>query len=452
MGMAKESALNAASNFGDLATSMGINTGTAADMSMSLTQLGADMASFKNISVDRAQTALQAVFTGETEALKAMGIVMTEANLEQHALNTNVGKTYKEMNQTEKVMLRYSYVMAKTSNAQGDFARNSDSVANRTRSMGERLKEAGASFGQVLAPMVAQALGAINNFLNGILAMDEGQRKTIVTIALVAAAIPPLISAIGGLITAVRTIESALSSASLATGGWVAAIAGLAAVAAGLLVTSLMKANERYREMNKEAIELKEANDELKDSIDGVSERFEDGSESISSTEEVAKGLVARLEELEKQGLSTGEAQREYADIVEQLNTLIPDLNLNISETTGRIEEETTAVYDRIDAYTRSSLVTLLLEEQREAITNVAKAQRNLNKAQTAAEKNYRTLSLPVRRFLVIQNELAESVGMTVNEFRSLNSAELGKAFANATPEVKALLREYFDLVPTTLE
>lgn len=181
MGLAKESALDAASTFGDLATSMGIGQTTAADMSMDLTQLAADMASFKNISVERAQIALNGIFTGETESLKGLGIVMNEATLEQFAMNQGLNKTYKELSQTEKVMLRYKFVMSSTKNAQGDFARTSDSVANQTRMVSERLKETGANFGDVLAPMVGKALAAINDFLSGIMSMDAEQRNTIVT-------------------------------------------------------------------------------------------------------------------------------------------------------------------------------------------------------------------------------------------------------------------------------
>ena len=86
MGLAQQTALDMASSFGDMGTSMGFTTQEAANMSMELVQLAADMASFKNISIDRANTALTAIYTGETESLKAMGIVMTEANLEQFAM------------------------------------------------------------------------------------------------------------------------------------------------------------------------------------------------------------------------------------------------------------------------------------------------------------------------------------------------------------------------------
>ena len=69
-----------------MATSMGLNNQEASEMAMSMTALSGDLASFKNIRTDVAQTALKGIFTGETESLKSLGIVMTEANLEQFAM------------------------------------------------------------------------------------------------------------------------------------------------------------------------------------------------------------------------------------------------------------------------------------------------------------------------------------------------------------------------------
>lgn len=72
MGLAQQTALDSAALFGDMATGMGLSKNRAAEMSMSLTQLGADLASFKNISNDVASTALKSIFTGETESLKIL--------------------------------------------------------------------------------------------------------------------------------------------------------------------------------------------------------------------------------------------------------------------------------------------------------------------------------------------------------------------------------------------
>ena len=209
MGLAQETALNMASTYGDLGTSMGLSVKEAANMSMSLVQLGADMASFKNISIERANVALQAIYTGETESLKAMGVVMTEANLEQFAMAQGCEKTYKSMSQTEKVMLRYKYVMSMTTNAQGDFVRTGDSLANQSRKLGENIKQLGASFGKTLEPSITSAISTINGLVSWISGLDDGVKRVIITVGEIVAAVPVIITAIGGVITVVDKLKVA---------------------------------------------------------------------------------------------------------------------------------------------------------------------------------------------------------------------------------------------------
>lgn len=209
MGLAQETALNMASTYGDLGTAMGLSVDEAANMSMSLVKLGADMASFKNISIERANVALQAIYTGETESLKAMGIVMTEANLEQFAMAQGCEKTYKSMSQTEKVMLRYKYVMSMTTNAQGDFVRTGDSLANQSRKLGENIKQLGASFGKTLEPSITSAINTINGLVSWINGLDDGVKRVITTVGETVAAVPVIITAIGGVITVVDKLKAA---------------------------------------------------------------------------------------------------------------------------------------------------------------------------------------------------------------------------------------------------
>lgn len=177
MGLAEETALSAAATYGNMADGMGLTADQGAEMAKSLTQLSADLASFNNTSQETAQIALNSIFTGETETLKQYGIVMTEANLEQFAMQQGLSKTVSEMNQAEKVQLRYNYVLANTTNAQGDFARTSDSVANQTRMAKEQLKQAAAALGQNLVPAAASALKVINNILSGFQKLNPAQQK-----------------------------------------------------------------------------------------------------------------------------------------------------------------------------------------------------------------------------------------------------------------------------------
>ena len=238
MGLAQETALNMASTYGDLGTSMGLTTNQAANMSMNMVQLAADMASFKNISIERANVALQAVYTGETESLKAMGIVMTEANLEQFAMAEGCDKTYKAMSQTEKVMLRYRYVMSMTTNAQGDFVRTGDSLANQTRKLGQNIKELGASFGKILEPAITGIVAAANDVVSWFRNMSDTGKRVVITIAEIAAGIPALLAAVGGIITIIGKLKSTLA---LLTANPI--VATIAAITTGVVALTAIFSN-----------------------------------------------------------------------------------------------------------------------------------------------------------------------------------------------------------------
>ena len=208
MGLAQQSALDATALFGDMGTGMGQTQTEAAKMSMGLTQLGADMASFKNVSFERAQTALAGVYTGETEALKGLGIVMTQTNLEEFARAKGINKSMSEMSQAELVQLRYAYVMDQTKNAQGDFARTSDGLANKTRTSGERMKELSAQIGEKLAPIMDKILEIGNKVLDWFNSLSDKTKNIILVIVGLVAAIGPLLMILGTLIPAIAAIGS----------------------------------------------------------------------------------------------------------------------------------------------------------------------------------------------------------------------------------------------------
>lgn len=210
MGLAQQSALDSAALYGDMATGMGMAQDKAADMAMSLTQLGADLASFKNISNDMAQTALKSIFTGETESLKNLGIVMTENNLTRFAASKGIKKQMKDMSDLEKIQLRYNYVMSQTVNAQGDFIRTGGGAANQTRMFQEQMKELGVTFGQYILPYFTKAIMKLNDMLKAFNSLSPGAKKTILVIGAIAAAIGPLVTIIGSMITAIAGLNTAL--------------------------------------------------------------------------------------------------------------------------------------------------------------------------------------------------------------------------------------------------
>jgi hypothetical protein len=202
-GIAQGTALDMAATFGDMGTSMDIPVDKAADMSKSLVGLAGDLASFKNIRIEQANTALSAIYTGETESLKKLGIVMTEVNLEEFARSKGITKSIKKMSQMEKVLLRYNFVMAKTKNSHGDFVRTGGGAANQMRIFTESLKELAANFGEIILPIFTKIITKINKVVQWFGNLNPKVKKTILIILGLAAAIGPLIWIIGKLITVV---------------------------------------------------------------------------------------------------------------------------------------------------------------------------------------------------------------------------------------------------------
>lgn len=165
-GLSETMAKRYVGTFGAMSKAFGFAESEAFSMSTALTQLAGDVASFYNISQDEAYTKLKSVFTGETETLKDLGVVMTQNALDSYALAKGMGKTTKQMSEQEKVALRYSFVLDQLSAAQGDFARTSDSWANQTRILSLNFDTFKANIGQALINIFTPFLKVINQIVS----------------------------------------------------------------------------------------------------------------------------------------------------------------------------------------------------------------------------------------------------------------------------------------------
>lgn len=164
-GLSETMAKRYVGTFGAMSKSFGFSEAQAYDMSTALTQLTGDVASFYNISQDLAYIKLKSVFTGETETLKDLGVVMTQSALDQFALTNGYGKTTSAMTEQEKVALRLAFVQKQLSAASGDFIRTSDSWANQVRVMQLQLQSLKATVGQGLINLFTPVLRVINILL-----------------------------------------------------------------------------------------------------------------------------------------------------------------------------------------------------------------------------------------------------------------------------------------------
>ena len=161
-GLSETMAKKYTGTFGAMAKAFGFTEEQAYQMGTSLTGLAGDVASFYNISQDEAYTKLKSVFTGETESLKDLGVVMTQTALDSYALANGFGKTTSQMSEAEKVALRYQFVQNQLTAAAGDFARTSDGWANQVRILSLQFDSLKATIGQGLINLLTPVIKVIN--------------------------------------------------------------------------------------------------------------------------------------------------------------------------------------------------------------------------------------------------------------------------------------------------
>ena len=178
-GMSALSAKKTASTYMAMAKGMGLASQEAADMAITLAGLSGDVASFFNISQELADIKLKSVFTGETETLKDLGVVMTQDNLKAYALSKGFQKSYDAMSQAEKVALRYRFVLDSLALASGDFARTQDSWANQTRILSMQWQEFMGILGQSIITVLKPVVKWLNAVLSHMIALATLLNNTV---------------------------------------------------------------------------------------------------------------------------------------------------------------------------------------------------------------------------------------------------------------------------------
>lgn len=463
IGLAKGTALDMAALYGDMATSMGYSQETAADMSKTLVNLAADLASFKNISIDEANTALKSIFTGETESLKNLGVVMTQVNLESYAMAQGIKKSYQEMTQAEQVQLRYNYVLAQTQNAQGDFARTSTGTANQLRILQESLKEAAASIGGELLPVVTPVITRISELAQSFSGLDENTQKLIVQVGIFLATLGPALKLTGGIasavsagVTAYRALQTAHAAATASQtalnvamsanpiGAVATAVGGLVAALASLGVTAALTA-EKQRDLNKELEETEQRR-----------------LEAINETNEEHKSVlaqVAALENLISVEEKTAAQKQSIAALVDRLNESVPELNLAYDQQADSLNMTAEAIRNMAAAQAAQSLQEDNNEAMQghwetiiEAKRQVAAAEENLLNVQDQLNQKTQEAEQQVIAYGTVSSDLQGIIqDLSAQEDEHQNTIETSNAaIAEAEKKIAELSKEnegYYDVV-----
>jgi len=209
LGMSEQAALEASGTFGNLFTSMGFTRGAAADMSMSVVQLAADLGSFNNIGTDEALEKIRAGLVGEIEPLRSLGVNLSAAAVQAKALEMGLADNVKQLTAADKAQASYALILEQTTNAQGDFARNADGAANSLKTAQASIDDVKASLGAGLVPIVAiaaqqgtdmaEAVGILTDGLNGLVGSIPGVNGELVSFSSILTASNPILSGFTGM-------------------------------------------------------------------------------------------------------------------------------------------------------------------------------------------------------------------------------------------------------------
>lgn len=328
-GMSESAALELTAQFGDMGTSMGLTNEDAAEMSTKLAGLAGDLASFKNISTDRAMNALTGIFTGQTKALQGLGVVMNEVNLTKFAADQ--GKVYKSMNEAEKVMLRYQYVMSRTQNAQGDYARTSDGAANSLRTMKATLENLAVTLGKEVLPLITPLVQKLTEGIKKLNEMDPKTKKFVVTLLGVAAAIGPIMSLGGKAVSLLGTATKGVGklATAIAAHPLLAAIAGIVAAVTAItaLAYSLAEASEESIKFKESATAVADAANSNASAVQSIADGAASTIAQMQAQEQITDDLIGTIDRLSKKENKSAEEVTELKNAVKKLNDIYPDLN-----------------------------------------------------------------------------------------------------------------------------
>lgn len=376
-GLSEKMAKQYVGTFGAMADSFGFTEQEAYEMSTALTQLSGDVASFYNLSQDEAMNKLKGVFTGETEALKELGVVMTQTALDSYAMANGFEKTTAQMTEQEKVALRYQFVMDQLSAASGDFVRTQDSWANQSKILALQWESLMATIGSGLIDALTPGMEFLNN------------------------TVLPL----------------------------------LQDVAEGFAEAMDPKPAEKLRKAMKNT----------EKAVKSANETFQETSDAIDLNAIKAELYRDQLAELEAEGLTTAESQRQYANAVDALNEIYPELNLRISEHTGLLTLDSQAQLQNLETMKERALYAAQMEQYNAQLQAWAAAENAI----IQAEAQLQTLQKDKQSLIVaLQAQTSLSIEQMIEMYNA--SVLTTEAMKNENPAVSSLAAVFDILTGST--
>ena len=237
-GQSRQAAIESAATLGNLFVSMDIGRGSARRMSTDLVQLASDMASLNNTPIEQAFEAIRSGMVGESEPLRAYGVVLSEAAIQQQAFAMGLTKKAKDSNLSPaiKAMATYQLILDKTAKTtKGDYARSALQMANAQKTIRAQTQNAWAYIGQFVLPTVTRLTNMVSGMIGRFNAFAERHPHITKALVLTAAAIGGVLVVGGSLLVLMGALNVAWGAAA---GGLVLLRNGLAAVRLWLTLTA----------------------------------------------------------------------------------------------------------------------------------------------------------------------------------------------------------------------
>lgn len=416
-GLSKRSAMDAASTFGALFTNIGKSADEAADMSLKMTKLAADMASFGNTSPEEAIQALGAALRGESEPIRKYNVLLDDATLKQRAMALGIYEGTGSLSTQQRAQAAYAEILAQTTKIQGDFARTADGAANQGRVLAAQMDNLKTSIGAGVTPAMTTMLGTANSALGAINSLGDGALSTAGTFATFGTA---AVGAVGALSTVSGMAIKARENLKNADGGLnlmgKSAVGLTTVLGAGALATAIVQVSDGMRGMDAFAKKAASSMADFGDSVDRVAEINERVTRSMDLARyatirsergtidkaEATKQLRNNLEQLAAI-LQTGNivAAQRYRDAMVQAGLSVDEANRMIDEQTGALRQ------NKAD-----------MEESRKIIDGTTSAQATFSESVELTDKELKEL----------QKELDDYDG----RLRALTNATFGAAEADA--------------------
>ena len=460
-GLSELAAKQYTGTLGAMLKSSGLTSDAVLKMSQDLTGLAGDLASFYNLDIETAFQKIRSGISGETEPLKQLGIDMSVANMEAFALAQGIEKAWQNMTQAEKAQLRYSYLMQQTADAQGDFVRTSDSMANQQRIAQLNLQNLSAQLGKELLPVVNEILTELNEKMPGISEKIEAFGKIIVTTINFISDNSEEVSVFAGTLATlkegfdiantIKDFTESVKTAVIAIGsttalaapiGAIAAVAGLAAVAIH---------------------EMKESQEGARKEAEKAVEEYQEQQKIVSGLETELKEVNDRITEIQSKGTLTITDKQELINLQQQNQEL--EFQIELEERLLELKKET-AEKESVEAIMSTNAnsqgsiahVEMYMRKYQEYQDSIDNTMESFNNAvANGDEKMANYYAEGIKTMQAQQKEYEQSALNALNNVLEINNqfsatTEEGKAAKQAVAEISEEVAALFGITLESTE